>query len=92
MHYVPTVGGALIRVEIRRDAKFDAPKQPVILTYSPYNNINGAQPAKDAIGDRYLRKGYARAVADVIGTRGSTGCWDYGGPADDLRQVSAIDP
>lgn len=90
VHYVPTVGGALIRVEIRRDTKFDAAKQPVILTYSPYNNINGAQPAKDAISDRYLRKGYARAVADVIGTRGSTGCWDYGGPAEQQSGVDVV--
>ena len=90
VHYVPTVGGALIRVEVRRDTKFDAAKQPVILTYSPYNNINGAQPAKDAIGDRYVRKGYARAVADVIGTRGSTGCWDYGGPAEQQSGVDVV--
>ena len=29
---VPTVGGATIRVEIQRDKRFDARKQPVILT------------------------------------------------------------
>ena len=35
-----------------------------------------------------MPKGYARAVADVLGTRNSSGCWDYGG-ADE--QQSGVD-
>jgi X-Pro dipeptidyl-peptidase len=90
VHYVPTVGGAEIRVEIQRDKQFDAAKQPVILTYSPYNSINGSQPAADAIAGRYNSQGYARAVADVIGTRGSTGCWDYGGTNEQRSGVDVV--
>ncbi|MDP9405337.1 MAG: CocE/NonD family hydrolase, partial [Actinomycetota bacterium] len=88
VHYVPSVDGSVIRVEIRRDPKFDAAKQPVILTYSPYNTLGEPRPAEDPVGDRYVPNGYARAVADVLGTRGSTGCWDYGGPKE---QQSGID-
>src|SRR5689334_15632157 len=88
---VPTVGGARISVEVQRDDKFDAGKQPVILTYSPYNTLSenpGGSVADDSIAATYNPKGYARAVADVIGTRNSTGCWDYGGP---YEQQSGVD-
>ncbi|MCW2606420.1 MAG: Xaa-Pro dipeptidyl-peptidase [Frankiales bacterium] len=77
--YVDSVDGARIRVEIMRDKAFDAAKQPVILTYSPYNTLAETQPADDGVAGTFVPKGYARAVADVLGTRGSTGCWDYGG-------------
>ena len=90
IHFVPSVDGALIRVEVRRDAKFDAAGQPVILTYSPYNSINGDKPANDAVGDRYVKQGYARATADVLGTRGSTGCWDYGGLKEQQSGVDVV--
>src|SRR3954453_19812713 len=93
---VPTVDGARIRVEIARpDTK--APV-PVILTYSPYNTLEEslARPdgsgnlADDSVGKRYVAKGYARAVADVIGTRNSTGCWDYGGPKEQHSGVDLV--
>ena len=93
VRYVPSVGGAVIRVEIQRDTKFDAVKQPVILTYSPYNNLNEAgdfKTANDGIATRYNPKGYARAVADVLGTRGSTGCWDYGGAKETQSGVDVV--
>jgi X-Pro dipeptidyl-peptidase len=90
VHYVKTVGGAQIRVEIRRDTRFDTARQPVILTYSPYNSINGSTPADDGIAVRYNPQGYARAVADVLGTRGSTGCWDYGGRAEQRSGVDVV--
>ena len=39
-YYVPSVGGALIRVEVSRD---DAETNvPVVLTYSPYNSRRDA--------------------------------------------------
>lgn len=90
IRYVKTVGGAEIRVEIERDTRFDAAKQPIILTYSPYNSLNGAQPANDSIAARYVPQGYARAVADVLGTRGSTGCWDYGGRKEQQSGVDVV--
>src|SRR6476646_12057626 len=88
---VPTVGCARISVEVQRDDKFDASKPPIILTYSPYNTLSenpGGSVADDGIASAYNPKGYARAVADVIGTRNSTGCWDYGGPRE---QESGVD-
>ncbi|MDX6197635.1 MAG: X-Pro dipeptidyl-peptidase [Actinomycetota bacterium] len=93
---IPTVGGAHIRVEIQRDKRFDKAKQPVILTYSPYSSLAEPQTAADGIATRYNPLGYARAVADVIGTRGSSGCWDYGGKneqqsgADVVRYLSKL--
>lgn len=90
VHYVPTVGGAQIRVEITRDTKFDAAKQPVILTYSPYNTLGEPSPSEDGIASRYNPRGIARAVADVLGTRGSTGCWDYGGLKEQQSGVDVV--
>ncbi|HVL32644.1 MAG TPA: CocE/NonD family hydrolase, partial [Actinomycetota bacterium] len=90
IHYVPSVGGSVIRVEILRNNNFDAEKQPVLLTYSPYNSLGGRQPASDSIAGRFVRRGYARAVADVLGTRGSTGCWDYGGAAEQQSGVDVV--
>jgi X-Pro dipeptidyl-peptidase len=86
---VPTVGGAEIAVDVMRPA--GNPHAPVILTYSLYNTLSeGTTPnlANDDVGQRYLDRGYARAVADVLGTRNSSGCWDYGG-ADE--QQSGVD-
>jgi X-Pro dipeptidyl-peptidase len=87
---VPTVGGASIRVEIQRDKRFDRSKQPVILTYSPYSSLGEPTTAADAIASRYNPRGYARAVADVIGTRGSSGCWDYGGKQEQLSGADVV--
>ncbi len=86
---VPTVGGAEVNVEVMRPA--DNPDAPVILTYSPYNTLSEYTTpnlANDDIGQRYVPKGYARAVADVLGTRNSSGCWSYG---DADEQQSGVD-
>ena len=88
--YVPTVDGAVIRVEVWRDTSFDQASQPVILTYSPYNSLGEPEPARDSLGETYVPQGYARAVADVLGTRGSTGCWDYGGPKEQQSGVDVV--
>ena len=57
---------------------------PVILTYSPYNDISSPQSevasiANDGLADYYVPRGYARAVFDLVGCRNSGGCYDYGG-------------
>lgn len=91
VHYVDTVDGAKIRVEVWRDTSFDAGRQPVILTYSPYNSLSEPETARDSLGDTYVPKGYARAVADVLGTRGSTGCWDYGGSKEQQSGVDVVE-
>ena len=87
---VPTVDGAEINVEVMRPADRSA---PVLLTYSPYNTLSEpAVPnlANDELGQRYLAKGYARAVADVVGTRNSSGCWDYGGAREQQSGVDLV--
>jgi len=88
--YVKTVDGKRLRVEIWRDTSYDARKQPVILTYSPYNSLSEPQPAMDSVGETFVPQGYARAVADVLGTRGSGGCWDYGGPKEQQSGVDVV--
>ncbi len=88
---IPTVDGDRIHVEVARPK--GAPKAPVILTYSPYNSLSeGTSPnlAYDDLGLRYLPKGYARAVADVLGTRNSSGCWDYGGRKEQQSGVDLV--
>jgi X-Pro dipeptidyl-peptidase len=87
-YHVDTVDDAVIRVEVTRDTSF--PEVPVILTYSPYNTTREPTPSNDSYAKRYVPLGYARAVADVLGTRGSTGCWDYGGPKEQQSGVDVV--
>ena len=88
---VPTVDGAEISVEVMRDTKFK--RSPVLLTHSPYNTLsetNDPNLAADDLGEQFVPKGYARAVADVLGTRNSSGCWDYGGPKETQSGVDLV--
>jgi X-Pro dipeptidyl-peptidase len=89
---VPTVGGAEIAVEVMRD---DSVKRaPVLLTYSPYNTLGETRSgslANDGYGKQFVPRGYARAVADVVGTRNSSGCWDYGGPRETQSGVDLVE-
>lgn len=77
-----------IHVEVTRDA--NVPNAPVILTYTPYAILAGQRAAEDSYAARYVPKGYARAVADVLGTRGSSGCWDYGGLDEQQSGVDLV--
>ena len=86
--YVESVDGALIRVEVMRPVVEE--DVPVILTYSPYNTLGEPRPAEDSVASRYVPMGYARATADVIGTRGSTGCWDYGGAKEQQSGADVV--
>src|SRR4051794_29128143 len=68
-------------------------KVPIILTYSPYNTLSenpGGSVADDSLASSYVPKGYARVVADVLGTRNSTGCWDYGGAREQQSGVDLV--
>src|SRR5215213_10900109 len=88
---VPTAGGAEIAVEVMRDEAVK--RAPVLLTYSPYNTLsetNEGSLANDDLGRQFVPRGYARAVADVLGTRNSTGCWDYGGPKETQSGVDLV--
>jgi X-Pro dipeptidyl-peptidase len=84
---IDTVDGAKVSVEVRRPAEG---RVPIVLTYSPYNVLNFPGETSDAYGDRYVPRGYARAVADVIGTRNSSGCWDYGGRKEQQSGVDLV--
>ena len=90
---VPTVDGGKISVEVARPE--GATNVPIILTYSPYNTLNdpalpGSNIADDRLYGEFGPKGYARAYADVLGTRNSTGCWDYGGPKEQQSGVDVV--
>jgi X-Pro dipeptidyl-peptidase len=80
---VPTVDGKEVSVEVTRPA---SGRVPVILTYSPYNDLAG----DGASNDRWVPLGYARARGDVLGTRNSSGCWDYGGPKEQQSGVDLV--
>ncbi len=95
-YMVPTTDGdgnaAMINVEIARPADGE-PDAPVILTYSPYNSLsesNTPNLANDELAERYVEQGYVRAVADVLGTRDSSGCWDYGGAGEIQSGVDLV--
>lgn len=70
--------------EVVRPVVPEGVKVPVILTYSPYNILGSpanqaGSIADDGTASYYVPRGYARAVFDVVGTRESGGCYDYGG-------------
>jgi X-Pro dipeptidyl-peptidase len=85
---VKTRDGNTVHIEIARPD--GAAKVPVILTYSPYNTLAGNPAGNLASGDPVIARGYARAYADVIGTRNSSGCWDYGGIKEQRSGVDVV--
>ena len=90
VHYVPTQlpdgTEELIRVEVRRDDRFDARGQGVLGRMSPYN----LTPTGTGVGNGMIAEGIASAQIDVLGTRGSTGCWNYGGANEQKAGVDAV--
>src|SRR3954463_4944189 len=87
---VPTKYGRMW-AEVTRPAGSE--KVPIILTLSPYNSLGespGGYVSDDALASTFVPKGYARAVADVLGTRNSTGCWDYGGAKEQQSGVDVV--
>ena len=51
-------------------------KAPVIFTYTPYGALD---PDRTSGASTWVSRGYARVIADVVGTGNSGGCYDYGG-------------
>ena len=88
IYYVDTVQDAKLRVEVIRDPARGA-QQPVLMTYSPYHSLNDL-PLADGY-ETYVAKGFARARVDVLGTRGSDGCWDYGGLDEQQSGLDAVE-
>ncbi|HWG92651.1 MAG TPA: CocE/NonD family hydrolase [Mycobacteriales bacterium] len=70
---------------------------PVILTYTPYSVLyQSLDPlresrADDAVAAYFVPRGYARAVFDVVGTYGSTGCTDFGGLGERKTAAAVVD-
>jgi X-Pro dipeptidyl-peptidase len=73
-----------LSVDIWRPVTPKSVKVPVILSLTPYHSLYFALDPRETDlpqGDAqlFVPKGYAYARADVRGTYGSGGCWDYGG-------------
>jgi X-Pro dipeptidyl-peptidase len=70
---------------------------PVILTYTPYSALyQSLDPqresrADDAVAAYFVPRGYARAVFDVVGTYGSTGCTDFGGLGERKTAAAVVE-
>lgn len=84
-HYrVPTDWGTIYGA-VRRPVVPEGVKVPVILTYSPYNitaRPHNTSGVTDSVANFYVPRGYARALFDLVGTRESGGCYDFGGLAE----------
>ena len=70
---------------------------PVILTYTPYSVLyQSLDPtresrADDGVANYFVPRGYARAVFDVVGTYGSTGCTDFGGDGERKTAAAVVE-
>lgn len=70
---------------------------PVILTYTPYSVLyQSLDPrresrADDAVANYFVPRGYARAVFDVVGTYGSSGCTDFGGLGERKTAAAVVE-
>jgi predicted acyl esterase len=69
---------------------------PVVLVLSPYNTLN--QPVEElphalasSTQNFFAPRGYAYAQFDVVGTRESGGCYDYGGVRERETGKAVID-
>ena len=96
-YYVETDYGTIYG-EVIRPVTADGSdvKAPVILTYSPYNVLTSptnqtGSIADDATASYFVPRGYARAKFDVVGTRESTGCYDYGGLGERKTAAAVVD-
>ena len=85
---VPTVDGAQVYVEVTRDPRGEGAGDPHLLALQR-RSARGRR-RRTRYGKRYVPRGYARAVADVIGTRNSSGCWDYGGAKEQQSGVDLV--
>jgi X-Pro dipeptidyl-peptidase len=94
-YHVPTKWGNLYGV-VERPVVPDGVKTPVILTYTPYTATSGVSPltndiVRDQTSEYFVPRGYARAIFDVVGTNGSSGCYDYGGIRERKTGAELVD-
>ena len=84
-----TIYGVVVRSVVPSGVKV-----PVILTYSPYNILaraHNAEPYSDQLTEYFVPRGYARALFDLVGTRESSGCYDYGGTRERKTAAAVVD-
>jgi X-Pro dipeptidyl-peptidase len=90
-HRIETAHGDIFGF-VSRPVVPDGVKVPTILTYSPYNSLGCPTNDDCDVTDSYFTpRGYARAVFDVVGTRESSGCYDYGGIAERETGKAVVD-
>jgi predicted acyl esterase len=94
---VPTPHGTIYGI-VERPVVPDGVTVPIILTYSPYNTqsrpANGAEQLSDHLDGHasyYVPRGYARARFDLVGTRESGGCPDFGGIRERETGAAVVD-
>jgi X-Pro dipeptidyl-peptidase len=94
---VPTDHGTIYGI-VERPVVPEGVTVPIILTYSPYNTqnrpANGAEALSDhldGVASYYVPRGYARARFDLVGTRESGGCPDFGGIAERETGAAIVD-
>ena len=91
---VPTEHGTIFGL-VRRPVVPEGVKVPVILTYSPYNvgsrPTNQQSTISDSYANFYVPRGYARAWFDLVGTRESSGCYDFGGIRERETGAAVVD-
>ncbi len=94
---IPTDHGTIYGV-VERPVVPDDVDVPVILTYTPYRVLG--QPVSQAEGrvghldptaSYYVPRGYARAIFDLVGTRESGGCTDFGGIRERETGAAVVD-
>lgn len=91
---VPTEHGTIFGL-VKRPVVPEGVKVPVILTYSPYNvgsrPTNQQNTITDSYANFYVPRGYARAWFDLVGTRESSGCYDFGGIRERETGAAVVD-
>jgi X-Pro dipeptidyl-peptidase len=91
---VPTEHGTIFGL-VKRPVVPAGVVVPTILTYSPYNfdarQTNQQTNITDTIANFYVPRGYARAWFDLVGTRESSGCYDFGGIRERETGAAVVD-
>ena len=94
---VPTKWGNIYGV-VERPVVPKGVKVPIILTYTPYSALGGVTPLttdqealRDPTSEYFVPRGYARAIFDLVGTNGSSGCYDYGGIRERKSGAELVD-
>lgn len=104
--YFASGDGTRLHADVLRPAGLAADvKTPVILTVSPYTNhaagtITDYDPDGRGPSHRFydfldlgdiLERGYTYVMVDLPGTGGSSGCTDWGGPAEQAAVKAAVE-